>query len=272
MSSKYLGTPFDIHGGGEDLVFPHHENEIAQAEALTGARFVRYWLHNGFITLKKEKMSKSLGNVSALRDVLRRHTGSALRFFFLGTHYRSPIEFSAKRLAEAAAGLDRIYNCLETVDRRLSVPEGGSSDAHCEESDIARRAGEARDELCRQMDDDFNTAGALGAVFELVSGMNSAMERGREGAGLGEAATVLRELLGVLGLPPERETPPSGALEEELIAVAVWARSKARREKLYDFADEIRARLGALGVEIEDMPGGESRVVRRASSGGLDFE
>jgi len=264
MSAKYLGVPFDIHGGGEDLVFPHHENEIAQAEALSGKPFVRYWLHNGFITVAKEKMSKSLGNFETLRDALRRCMPSTLRFFFLNARYRSPIEYAPERLIEASRGLDRIYNCLEAVDRRLGAPEGKvEPEVTREASPVAVAAEKTRDAFEAAMDDDFNTAGALGAIFDLVSRMNSELEEGSGGPGMGEAATVLRELLCVLGLPHDRERPAAGELEEKLIDLLLATRSDARKAKQFELADQIRDEMKALGLDIEDEPGGGSRVVRR---------
>jgi indole-3-glycerol phosphate synthase len=204
MSSEHLGVPFDIHGGGADLVFPHHENEIAQAgalyrEKLGGKPWVKYWLHNGFITVRDEKMSKSLGNFVTLKELVGRYTGSALRMFFLGAHYRSPIEYAEERLAEAARAVDRIYNCLGAVDRFIPADDVDRRE------EIVQRADEAREEFKRYMDDDFNTAGALGSVFGLVDQINSRIDQIHEVAdpGLGQAANILRELIGVLGLPPE---------------------------------------------------------------------
>jgi len=264
MSAKYLGAPFDIHGGGEDLVFPHHENEIAQAEALSGQQFVRYWLHNGFITVANEKMSKSLGNFETLRDALGRCMPSTLRFFFLNAHYRSPIEYTPERLVDASHGLDRIYNCLEAVDRRLGAPEGEADlEAAREASPVALAAEKARDAFEAAMDDDFNTAGALGAVFDLVSRVNSALEAASGGPALGEAATVLRELIYTLGLPHERERPAAGEVEEKLIYLLVATRNDARKAKQFELADRIRDEMKALGLDIEDEPGGGSRIVRR---------
>ncbi|MHC5056787.1 MAG: cysteine--tRNA ligase [Planctomycetota bacterium] len=255
MSAKYLGTPFDIHGGGEDLIFPHHENEIAQAEALTGEQFVRYWLHNGFITVAREKMSKSLGNFETLRDALRRCMPSTLRFFFLNAHYRSPIEYTPERLVEASCGRDRVYKCLEAVDRRLGGAEGEVDlEGHGEKGPIADAAEKAREAF-----------DGLGAVFDLVSRTNGALESGPGGPGLGEAATVLRELLCVLGLPHDRERPAAGELEEKLIELLVATRGDARKAKQFELADRIRGEMKALGVEIEDLPGGGARVVRRVA-------
>jgi len=258
MSAKYLGATFDIHGGGEDLIFPHHENEIAQAEALTGRPFARYWLHNGFITVRKEKMSKSLGNVETLRDILGRYAGSVLRFFFLGAHYRSPIEFSRERLDEAAAGLERIHNCLDSVDLRLR----GKVDAPA--PDIEKATAGAREAFVRHMDDDFNTAGAIGAIFDLVAAVNAVLaSRQADDAELRKldvATEALRELLGVLGLPAVREAA-AGGREKDLAELAVWARAEARKAKQYALADEVRARLASLGITVEDMPDGNARIV-----------
>jgi len=261
MSSKYLGAPFDIHGGGADLIFPHHENEIAQAEALTGKKFVKYWLHNGFITVREEKMSKSLGNFVTLKELIGRYTGSALRMFFLGAHYRSPIEYAEERLAEAARAVDRIYNCLGAVDRFIPA------DVERQET-IAQRSDEAREEFKRYMDDDFNTAGALGSVFGLVDQINSRINEIHISTdpGLGKAAAILRELMAVLGLPPEREKLPEGKNESALVDLLVSVRGEARTAKQFAIADRVRSELARLGYDIEDAPGGESRVVRRVKN------
>ena len=267
MSSKYLGAPFDIHGGGADLIFPHHENEIAQAEALTGKKFVKYWLHNGFITVREEKMSKSLGNFVTLKELIGRYTGSALRMFFLGAHYRSPIEYAEERLVEAARAADRIYNCLEAVDRYLGIDL--REDDIPEQQEVLTRAKEIREEFAGHMDDDFNTAGALGCAFRLVDELNMRMtfEVGRAtlaaGPWLGLAANILREFIGVLGLPPEREKLPEGKNESALVDLLVSVRGEARTAKQFAIADRVRSELARLGYEIEDAPGGESRVVRR---------
>jgi cysteinyl-tRNA synthetase len=269
MSARYLGTPFDIHGGGEDLIFPHHENEIAQAEALTGKTFVRYWLHNGFITVRQEKMSKSLGNVTGLRELVGRYTGSALRMFFLGAQYRNPIEYSEERLQEAASKLDTIYNCLEMLDV-FSGPPPMDEDIPYHRDELQQQVKTAKDEFRRHMDDDLNTAGALGAVFRVVDAINARMVFRRLGRvppaatpWLRQAGNTLRELLGVLGLPPERERPASGELEDRLIELLVDVRKDARQAKQFAIGDHIRAEMKAMGIEIEDQPGGGARVVRR---------
>lgn len=254
MSSKYLGAPFDIHGGGADLVFPHHENEVAQAEALTGEKFVNYWMHNGFITVRDEKMSKSLSNFVTLRDLIGRFTGGALRLFFLNAHYRSPIEYSPERVAESAKALDRIYNCLEAIDRR-------EADSGAPDTELAEKVNEAYKNFITHMDDDFNTAGALGVIFELISSVNTALKTG--GATLGVAASTIRKMMNVLGLPIERETTTGGKLEDDLIDILLQLRKTSRAAKQFETADAIRDSLGKLGLEIEDLSGGEARAVRR---------
>ena len=310
MSARYLGVPFDIHGGGEDLIFPHHENEIAQAEALTGETFVRYWLHNGFITVRQEKMSKSLGNQAVLRDVLRRYMPSTLRFFFVSAHYRSPVEFTHERLIEAANGLDRIYNCLEAVDRKRVGPQAPPTSGKLGLGPRALIDGERslgalmeapKRRFTNRMNDDFNTAGAIGQLFDMVNLVNTALAQAYTGPELDEAANTLRELMDVLGLPPERERPGSGELEDRLVellvevgtqareakqfaisdrirdemkamgveledrlvALLVEVRTQAREAKQFAIADRIRDEMKAMGVELEDVPGGGSRVVRR---------
>jgi len=260
MSRKHLGVPFDIHGGGEDLVFPHHENEIAQAEAGYGAEFAKCWIHNAFVTIDSEKMSKSVGNVTNLRELLETYDGSELRFFLLGTHYRSQVDFTPDRLVEARAGLERIYNALESAAR--VVAEAGAVEPT--ESDAAAKA---RTAFTEAMDADFNTAAARAAIFDLVSEINRIVAAAdASGAGeLAAAAAAVGELMGILGLPtarPERAAA-EGAITDDEIDEIVEARRAAREAKDYAEADRVRYELLSRGVEIRDLPGGKVEVKRK---------
>jgi cysteinyl-tRNA synthetase len=284
MSMKHLGETFDIHGGGKDLVFPHHENEIAQSEAATGKPFARYWLHNGFVNVNNEKMSKSLGNFFTLRDVLAQVKPEVLRFFLASSHYRSPIDYSDQSLTEAKAGLDRLYRVKEKEEAcraagatPFSVPEG-------EEFDPLRNA-TAR--FAEAMDDDFNTAAALGRLFDAVRALNRltpaepSAEREKAGQFLSGYA-ILIPLFGVLGLlrmsaeeyfqadyihvgdainptlssASEYEYVPAGRLSKDEILGRIEARKAARAAKQYAEADRIRKELEAAGVLLEDGKSG----------------
>ncbi len=264
MSMKHLGETFDIHGGGKDLVFPHHENEIAQSEAATGKPFARYWLHNGFVNVDNEKMSKSLGNFFTLRDVLKTVRPEVLRFFFASSHYRSPIDYSDRSLAEAKAGLDRLYRVKEKAEACRAagaVPTGlPPAEEYAPLLSAPTRFNEA-------MDDDFNTAAALGYLFDAVRSVNRlapadpAAERERAGAFLAGYDT-LDPLFGVLGLlrAPSAEhfqsTGVDGRLPEAGIMSRIEARRAARAAKQYAEADRIRKELDAAGVLLEDGKGG----------------
>ncbi|MBI5420454.1 MAG: cysteine--tRNA ligase [Deltaproteobacteria bacterium] len=282
MSMKHLGESFDIHGGGKDLVFPHHENEIAQSEGLTGKSFARYWIHNGFVNVNQEKMSKSLGNFFTLREVLEKVKPDVLRFFFASSHYRSPIDYSDQSLAEARAGLDRLYRVKEKAEacaaagaRATSVPGG----------DEFLPLREAPAKFSEAMDDDFNTAAALGRLFEAVRALNRLApadppaKRDKAGQFLAGYA-LLEPLFEVLGLlqtsaqeyfrgvavvTPEpawaaaSTTGPTvevSPLTEEEILRRIEARKAARARKDFAEADRIRKELDALGVLLEDSKAG----------------
>ena len=265
MSMKHLGETFDIHGGGKDLIFPHHENEIAQSEAATGKPFARYWLHNGFVNIDNEKMSKSLGNFFTLRDVLARVKPEVLRFFFASSHYRSPIDYSDQSIAEAKAGLDRLYrvkekaqSCLAAGTVAASLPEGEEFLAL---TDAPKRFADA-------MDDDFNTAAALGRLFDAVRALNRIApgdplaEREQAGRFLAGYA-VIEPLFAVLGLlvsPADayfKELPAAeGRMPEAEIVARIEARKAARANKNYAEADRVRKELEAAGVLLEDGKGG----------------
>jgi cysteinyl-tRNA synthetase len=263
MSRALLGESFDIHGGGKDLVFPHHENEIAQSEAANGKPFARYWLHNGFVNINHEKMSKSLGNFLVIHDVLQNHPAEAVRLFLLSSHYRSPVDYTPEALAESTTALEKIYALLLRLEESgAPPPPGGEETAAVEPSNLWRRFREA-------MDDDFNTARALGALFDGVRLGNRLLDDGSPGA-MGEARQlqpVLQRMGAVLGLlaePPRRfmENRRQQALarmrppDRERIEALVAERSAARRAKDWRRADEIRLRLEEMAVLIEDRADG----------------
>ncbi len=271
MSIHYLGDGFDIHGGGEDLIFPHHENEIAQAEGFTGrAPFVRFWVHNGLIHVNREKMSKSLGNFVTAGEILRRFSPQAVRLFMLSTHYRHPLDFSWEALEEAERAWERV---AETVRRAREIlgdagmPEwetdrgGGPEPAGVAAGAADGPVAEVRDRFVEAMDDDLNTARALGVVFDLVRAVNAALDRAAEG-GAGEAASLaglLEELVAVLGFHVSRERPeasPADGLVGGLVELVLELRQEARLARQWERADYLRARLAGLGIEVEDTPQG----------------
>lgn len=246
MSKKYLGEQIDIHAGGEDLVFPHHENEIAQSEAANGKSFARYWLHNAFLNIDNRKMSKSLGNFFTVRDIAGKYELPVLRFFMLQAHYRSPLNFSDELMASAKAGLDRIQNAFEHITFLLEKAQGdellAGEQEILSEADGCRRAFEAA------MDDDFNTADAIAAIFDLVKLINVRAEAGSSKALLLGLQKELLTLTGVLGLVIDR---PKDTLDEE-VEELIERRQKARKEKNFQLADEIRDQLLAMGIELLD--------------------
>jgi len=270
MAMKHLGETFDIHGGGKDLVFPHHENEIAQSEGATGKPFARYWIHNGFVNVDNEKMSKSLGNFFTLRDVLAVVRPDVLRFFFASSHYRSPIDYSDRSLAEAQAGLDRLYRVKEKAEACEAsgiVPTGVPEDGEF----AALR--DAPDRFAETMDDDFNTAAALGHLFDAVRALNRlapadpSSEKENAGRFLAGYA-ILDPLFGVLGLlrspageyfrassAGAQDSGPGGLSPEE-IERRIEARGNARTRKNFAEADRIRKELEASGILLEDTKAG----------------
>jgi cysteinyl-tRNA synthetase len=278
MSMKYLGESFDIHGGGKDLVFPHHENEIAQSEAATGKPFVRYWLHNGFVNINAEKMSKSLGNFFTIKEVLSRYDSEVLRFFLLSAHYRSPIDFSDQNLAEAEAGMERIYKALAGIDQALAgAPASGEGTPAEAELDLREKVALLPARFSEAMDDDFNTAQAIGHLFELVRSVNRVLAEGdvtspscRELLGrVKEAFVTVGRVLGVCTSEPsaylERiKARKAAGLEisvdevERLIA----ERTAARKAKDFRRSDEIRDLLLARNIELLDGPQGTTWKVR----------
>ena len=253
MSTKYLGQPFDIHGGGRDLIFPHHENEIAQSEGALDRPLARYWIHNGFLNIDQQKMSKSLGNVFTIDDVLKRSQAAALRHYFLGSHYRSPMDFSFQGLEEAARGVERIYETVERVTQKTkgrgnAAPDAGLLKAFQEE-----------------MDDDFNTPKALALMFDEVRTLNRLLDDGKDADVVGRTLAVQR-MCDVLGL--WQDTPEvffkkkkeywlqQHGLSHEDVERLIAARNQARRQKNWQEADRLRNELNENGLLLEDTPGG----------------
>jgi len=246
MSTHCLGNHFDIHGGGQDLQFPHHENEIAQSEAATGEHFVNTWMHNGFVRIDDEKMSKSLGNFFTIREILERYDPEVVRYFIVSSHYRSPLNYSDAALDNARQALSRLYTALRGIEPKAGEVSGG---------------GEFRTRFQEAMDDDFNTPVALSVLFDVVRELNRLKSEGQPEAAA--MAALLLELAGSLGLlaaDPEvflqGGAPATDGLGEAEIQQLVDARLAARQQKNWAEADRIRDQLQAAGIELEDVPGG----------------
>jgi cysteinyl-tRNA synthetase len=253
MAAKYLGPGFDIHGGGEDLIFPHHENEIAQSEGATGEPFVRYWLHNAFLELKGEKMAKSVGNVVSPRELLRRHRGVVLRYALLGAHYRSPLEFSEEVLSDAAASYDRLATFATNAARALGGGEPAPVPAPAD-------PGGWRDRFQAALDDDLNVPAALATLFDLVAEANpliAKLERGDAGVAgeLRDRFATFLDLAGRLGFTPLDDLPDPAAFRP-LLDLLLDLRERARAARDFAAADAIRDRLADAGIRVEDRPGG----------------
>jgi cysteinyl-tRNA synthetase len=289
MSQKYLGETFDIHGGGKDLVFPHHENEIAQSEAATGKPFARYWIHNGFVNINKEKMSKSLGNILTIKEILKEWHPEVLRLFFLSHHYRSPVDYSEDSLFDAKTGLDRFYATLHAIKEKVeiipststkekpaSTPSplmgegGGGGDLLLQEARKTIEPFQARFE--EAMDDDFNTARALGYFYDLQTSLNGLLGMPK-GKLTGEIGSVLLQgyeqfkkmgwVFGIFQEDPgayidrqKKEGLKKLGLREEEILKLVEERNRARKNKDWKKADEIRNDLLLKGIVLEDAPSG----------------
>ena len=246
MSKKYLGEQIDIHAGGEDLIFPHHENEIAQSEAANDKTFANYWMHNGFLNIDNKKMSKSLGNFFTVREIGEKYDLQVLRFFMLSAHYRSPINFSAELMEASKNGLERIITCAERLKDLLNKVSG---DALTEaEQENKKNVDELVAKFETAMDDDFNTADAVSAIFELVKLANSTANEESTRAYAELLAGTIEKLSDVLGIITERKAEVLDSEVEELIA----ARQRARKEKNFALADEIRQKLLDMGIVLED--------------------
>lgn len=246
MSKKYLGEQIDIHAGGEDLIFPHHENEIAQSEAANGKEFARYWMHNGFLNIDNRKMSKSLGNFFTVREISEKYDLQVLRFFMLSAHYRSPLNFSAELMEAAKNGLERI---LTAADNLKFLAGNASSEVMTdEEKELFLKTQEYTDSFERAMDDDFNTADAIAAVFELVKYINTTADGTRSKEYLDNLYKRLESLTDVLGIIIEKKEE---MLDEEIEAM-IEKRQAARKERNFALADQIRDELLARGIILED--------------------
>ena len=254
MSNKYLGETIDIHGGGQDLEFPHHENEIAQTEAYTGKKFSNYWMHNAYITIDNEKMSKSKGNFFTVRDILKRYTGEEIRYFLLSGHYRSPINFSEELMTQSRNALGRMHNAKQNLEHLI---RNGSDLMTEAESAELEKLGKYRDKFESAMEDDLNTADAISAVFELIRDINTAVKDGASKEFAGGCMELLRELTSVLGILQDEE---EDGISDEILAL-VEERQEARKTKNFARADEIRDILKSKGLAVEDTPQGP-RVVK----------
>jgi cysteinyl-tRNA synthetase len=285
MSTKYLGSSFDIHGGGKDLIFPHHENEIAQSEAAYGTSFAQYWVHNGFVNIDQEKMSKSLGNFFTIRQVLEQYQPEVLRLLLLSSHYRSPIDFSAESMAEAERGLERLYTTIGQVGERVG-PFAGQGPLPMvddpEFQDLRVRIENLPARFQGEMDDDFNAAAALGYLFDLSRALNRFLDRLKRKPTLEEKELLaqgvyrLRECASVLGLL--QQSPEDFLKERNRLALAalgmseleverlIAGRAEARKEKNWARADEIRDALAAKSIILEDTPEGTRWRVKTHSA------
>ncbi|MEG0096012.1 MAG: cysteine--tRNA ligase [Raoultibacter sp.] len=275
MSKKYLGTPIDIHGGGADLVFPHHENEIAQSESACGCTFANYWIHSGMLQINSEKMSKSLGNFLLLRDVLKTTRPEVLRMLMLQTHYRSPLDFSDERLSESEVALSRITNTVKNLEWLESNAQDIPS--RLDIRALLTLIRETRNEFIFAMDDDFNTAGGLGALFAFVGDLNAAIADKTlslsDLPAIRQARELIAELMGVFGIDLEGEQkaasyPPevvglaqklagyAGSDTVQAVLALLACRTEARSNKDWALADKVRDGLAAFDLVIEDTPQG----------------
>lgn len=246
MSKKYLGEEIDIHAGGEDLIFPHHENEIAQSEAANGKPFAKYWMHNGFLNIENKKMSKSLGNFFTVRDISEKYDLQVLRFFMLSAHYRSPLNFSAELMEAAKSGLERIVTCVSNLNFALEKAE--TQEMSVEEEKALLQAEEFVKKFDEAMDDDFNTADAISAVFELVKFANTSVGEGASAAYIRALKEKIVELMDICGLTAERGQE---MLDDEIESL-IQERQDARKAKNFARADEIRDLLAGKGIILED--------------------
>lgn len=261
MSSEYLGETFDIHGGGKDLCFPHHENEIAQSESISGKPFVRYWIHNGFVNINQEKMSKSLGNFMMIKDVLKMYHPEVVRLFLLSNHYRSPIDFTDKAMDEARKGLDKMYALLLRVDTTMGL-----------EFNQGIEPGDSWQQFCEAMDDDFNTAQGIGILFDTIRMINRLLDQNENSlsdpvkqtiqSGLADVLKI-GNILGILLEQPavyfdkkQTQILKQKTIDPAMIAKMVEERNVARKTKNWKKADQIRNQLAEMDVILEDRPEG----------------
>ncbi|KAB2329673.1 cysteine--tRNA ligase [Bacillus mesophilum] len=250
MAKKYLGDTIDIHAGGQDLSFPHHENEIAQSEALTGKTFARYWMHNGYINIDNEKMSKSLGNFVLVHDIIKKHDPQVLRFFMLSVHYRNPINYNDELLENTRVGLERIRTSYENLKHRKQA----SAELTDHNEEWLQKISQHHEEFITAMDDDFNTANAISVLFELSKLANYyLMEKNTSAAVIEAFLKEFEDLFSVLGLSLEKEQEE---LLDEEIEQLLEQRIQARKDRNFQLADDIRDKLKEMNIILEDTAQG----------------
>ena len=252
MANRYLGETIDIHSGGQDLIFPHHENEIAQSEAANGKPFANYWMHNGYINIDNRKMSKSLGNFFTVRDISEKYDYEVIRFFMLSAHYRNPINFSDKLMEQAKASVERVYNCIENLE--FLIANGEDRPLNDTEKVFSLKLDELKQQFKDAMDDDLNTADAISTVFDIAYASNTALSTTEPNAieVTEKALGLIREIGSVLGIFEKKSEQNLDAVVEELIE----KRNVARKNKDWAEADRIRDELKAMNIELKDTPMG----------------
>jgi len=270
MAMNLLGESIDIHGGGVDLIFPHHENEIAQSEAASGRRFAKYWIHNGLVKMKDQKMAKSTQNVFTLSQALQDYDGEIIRFFLLSAHYRSPLDYHESSLEEAKSSLERVYNILKRIKEIKGEQSQRTTDPNLRflVEDLSSHLKKMRTRFIHDMDDDFNTPAALSFIFEAVKKANLLLREGRSldkdsQQVLLKTREKIKNLGDILGLFQKEEKKRLGEQEKKLIEILVNMREKLREKKDWKLADEIRKKLDELGIELEDK---RTRTVWRTKS------
>ncbi len=252
MANKYLGKTIDIHSGGQDLIFPHHENEIAQSECANGQIFANYWMHNGYININNQKMSKSLGNFFTVRDIAKKYDYEIIRFFMLSAHYRNPVNFSDVLMEQAKSAVERVYTCLDNL--KFLAKNGVERALTPEEQALSEKIDECKDKFIAAMDDDLNTADAIAAIFDIVYAANTGLSKEKESSVeiVNKCIDTIKELGGVLGLfVSEKEE----TLDSEIEAL-IEERNAARKAKDWAKADEIRDKLKAMNIILKDTPMG----------------
>jgi len=279
MSRKYLGDTFDIHGGGKDLIFPHHENEVAQSEGASGKKSVNTWIHHGFVTISDEKMSKSLGNFLTIRDVLKHYHPEVLRFFIFSTHYRNPLDFSETAMADATAGLDRLYECMATIDDLSDAGISEEKTATASPKD-SKKLHTIEERFQKAMDDDFNTAMAMGILFDAVKVINKICQQLPVNPSqpditlLKESGVIIKKLAAIMGLLQEdarkylqqKKAALLNGLDigEQKILQFIQERKDARAAKDWARGDTIRDQLLAMGIELKDSSSGTTWEIKRS--------
>lgn len=252
MANKYLGETIDIHSGGQDLIFPHHENEIAQSECANGKPFANYWMHNGYINIDGKKMSKSLGNFFTVRDIRKHYDSEVIRYFMLSSHYRNPINFSDVLMEQAKSSVERVYTCIERLEFLLKNSEERELDT--DERAFKNKLDEYKVKFISAMDDDLNTADAIAAIFDIVYASNTELKDDKKNAAeaIKDALGLIRELGAILGL---FNSNTEKSLDEE-IGKLIEERQAARAEKDFARADAIRDKLKEMNIVLKDTPMG----------------